>query len=175
MPVCLSFCLCNFRPYRRDSKIWRIHDFDNRLEFVVLTTLSLLSCYSIMRLDWTYRRSAWENAIPIVVYALVSALTLGIYLYQFIVSWRNTLRKAPRRSLATLWFDRPGEDSEATSLRLRCNRQNSPLRSQESSLSSPAGSPYKRGSSPVCGMQCVETLIRGFSFSSRLLFCTKEP
>lgn len=121
--VCLHSAFC--RPYRRDKKVWKINDFSNTMEFVVLTLLILQGLYVILQKDVLYGFKFGCEDFGVAVFAIVTVVQLGVYLHEFVVSWRDTLSQRPRYTLSKLWegdlslksdsSDMPGSDSNLPS------------------------------------------------------------
>ena len=42
----------------------------------------------------------------------MSCLALGLYIYEFIISWRNTIQKRPRQTLSSLWSQQDSNEDD---------------------------------------------------------------
>lgn len=115
MGLVFCVCACVFRPFDRSMTIWKVKDCNNTLEFLLLLTLCVLSGYRVLQVDVQHGPATDNNTLPTVVFCVATVISLGIYLYQFISSWRDTIQQRPRNIVYEDDGEEDTEESESES------------------------------------------------------------
>ena len=82
-----------------------------------------------MQVDNTFGPSERSQLVQQLLFVFISALQLGVYMFEFVRSWRNTIARRPRYHLSQLWRlseDVEGDDSTVESRAHRRQRRLGP-------------------------------------------------
>ncbi|XP_065183365.1 uncharacterized protein LOC135814204 isoform X2 [Sycon ciliatum] len=102
------------RPLKHTTMIWKVKDFDNRLESALLITQCFLYGFRLY-LELQCPLKIKKPAVVLTIFAIVSAVCMVVHFSRFFKSWWDTLYQKPRSDLRTLWRESSSSPSSPLS------------------------------------------------------------